>query len=210
MLEHSATTEVCRDLICQAWHAGLKSLSLYRDGCALYEDAGVVEEEAIEAAPVVFREARASMPSNLSDVAAELARRWVQARRELPQRRNGFTQEAVIGGNRFTLRTGEYEDGSLGELFLDMPGERETYRVLVQQFARAISIALQYGVPLSTFVEAFASGHFVQPAHEQGSEILQEANSVLDYVFSELKQSYLKKETPALEENVIPLARVAS
>ncbi len=215
-LEKDATTDSCREMILKAWHAGLKSLSLYRNASALYEDTVMAalddeqpepqtqtETKAPQESMLVFREARASMPSSISEVAAELARRFIGARRELPLRRQGFTQEAVIGGQKLYLRTGEYEDKQLGEIFLDMPGERETYRALIQQFARAISLALQYGVPLSAFVEAFARGHFSPSGPVESSELLDEASSVLDYVFRELEASYAKRTVP---DNVVRLS----
>ena len=214
ILEHTATTEYCRELIVKAWRAGLKSLSLFRDGCALYEDSGIVADEAIEPVPVVFRESRASAAGNLKDIAAELARRWVEVRRELPQRRQGFTQKTTIAGHTLYLRTGEYEDGTLGEICIDMPGERETYRALVQEFGRAISVSLQHGVPLSAFVEAFRNGNFSPSGRVEGSEILEEASSVLDYVFRELEASYATRYAssalePATASNVVSLAKVA-
>ena len=210
LLAHSTTTETCRELILEAWHAGLKSLSLYRDGCALYEDNGMVEEETIEAAPIVFRESRASAPASLQEVAAELARRWMDARRELPQRRNGFTQKTSIGGHTLYLRTGEYEDGSLGEITLDMPDEYAAYRMLVQEFGRAISLSLQHGVPLAAFVDAFKGGSFVPSGRIEGSHILEEASSVLDYVFRELEASYAKPSAAAVDMAALDSAREAT
>ena len=188
-------------------------MSLYREGCALYADAVAMEEDHVELSPLIFREAHTAMPGNIPQVAAELARRFLGAHRELPLRRNGFTQKATIGGHPLYLRTGEYEDGTLGEIAIEMPGEPEAYRAMTGQFARAISVALQHGVPLAAFVEAFAHGKFAPAGSVEGSAILEEASSVLDYVFRELQAAYLKpqqQETPAAEENVIPLARVAS
>jgi ribonucleoside-diphosphate reductase alpha chain len=204
-LPQATTTEEMRQLIHHGWQAGLKSLSLYREGCALYEDSAALAEEAGEQAPLIFREARSSLSVQVPQVAAALAKRFLEARRELPLRRNGFTQKATIGGHALYLRTGEYEDGSLGEIFLDMPGEAEAYRALVQQFARAISLALQHGVPLAAFAEAFAHGEFAPAGPVEGSEIIAEASSVLDYVFRELQAAYARQEEVPGEATVIPL-----
>lgn len=208
-LPHETTTETCRELICKAWHAGLKSLSLYREGCALYEETAMegMDAPVEEALPIVFRTARASVPASIPQVAAELAQRFLQSRRELPNRRGGFTQKTSIGGHTMYLRTGEYEDGALGEIFLDMPDEHETYRALMQQFARAISLALQFGVPLNAFIEAFANGQFRPNGAVEGSELIEEASSILDYVFRELDASY-KREAPA--SNVVELSRLSA
>jgi len=212
MLPHATSMETCQQLIRQAWRMGLKSVTLKREGAALYDEAAMddVTEEADDA--LVFREARASMSGSISQVAATLVQRFMHARRELPVRRNGFTQKAAIGGHTVYLRTGEYADGTLGEIFLDMPGEPESYRALVNQFARAISIALQYGVPLPAFVEAFTQQQFAPCGEVEGSNVMEEACSMLDYVFRELGAAYLQ-EAEALEAprgNVVQLARAIS
>ena len=228
-LSRDTSTSRCRDLIANAWHAGLKSLSLYRETSALYEDlyAGVEHEEE-EPTTVVFREARASMPvhepetvrpaavvpSTITEVAAQLTQRWLQQRRELPARRRGFTQKATVAGHTLYVRTGEYEDGALGELAIDMPAEPLMVRTMVQQFSRAISLALQYGVPLSAFVEAFARTQFTP--HEylegsiEGSEVLAEASAILGYVFGEIEQTYARYAVPAERPStVLPLVASA-
>jgi ribonucleoside-diphosphate reductase alpha chain len=208
MLPHSASMEDCQQLIRQGWRAGLKSLTLMREGAALYDDVAISEDikEGADDA-IVFREARASMSGSVSQVAAQLVQRFMQARRELPLRRNGFTQKASIGGHTVYLRTGEYEDGTLGEIFLDMPQEPESYRALVNQFARAISIAMQYGVPLPAFVEAFTQQQFAPCGAVEGSTVMEEAASMLDYVFRELGAAYLQEEIPM--GNVVPLKAIS-
>ncbi len=203
-LPHETPTAECRELITGAWEAGLKSLSLHREGCALYDETAA-EETGAEEFSLVFREARASFSSALPQVAAELARRFLQAKRELPSRRNGFTQEVSFGGQKLVLRTGEFEDGSLGEIALDMPGERASYRTLLQQCARSISLALQYGVPLSAFTDAFARGQLL-PTDAAHAEVMEEAASALEQVFGELQASYVVSH-PEAAENVIPLTR---
>lgn len=213
MLPHATSMETCQCLILKAWKMGLKSLTLKREGAALYEDAAVTDthEEADDA--LVFREARASLSGSISQVAATLVQQFMQTRRELPVRRNGFTQKASIGGHTVYLRTGEYADGTLGEIFLDVPQEPEPYRALTTQFARAISVALQYGVPLPAFVEAFTQQQFAPQGAVEGSSVMQEASSLLDYVFRELGAAYLQ-ETEVLDAPrsavVVPLTRAIS
>lgn len=200
-LPQEATVDECKELIWQAWRAGLKAVSFYREGCALYGDAVLPVEDA-EPEQVIFRQAEVSMPGNsISEIAAQLAQQWMGSRRELPQRRRGYTQKASIAGHTVYLRTGEYEDGSLGEMFLDMPDAARATRELAQQFARAISVALQYGVPLAAFVESFTRNQ-VSPIGE-GEQALEEAHALLDHVFRELASSYMRS-TEEPSTHVIP------
>jgi ribonucleoside-diphosphate reductase alpha chain len=112
-------------------------------------------------------------------------------RAKLPDRRKGYTQKAVIGGHKVYLRTGEYEDGRLGEIFIDMHKEGAAFRSLINNFAIAISIGLQYGVPLEEYVEAFTFTRFEPAGSVQGNDAIKMATSVLDYIFRELAVSYL-------------------
>ena len=211
MLPHATSMEQCQQLIRQAWRAGLKSLTLMREGAALYDDVALPAEDAEEADDqLTFREARASISGSVSQVAAQLVQQFMQGRRELPLRRNGFTQKASIGGHPVYLRTGEYEDGQLGEIFLDLPQEPEAYRAIASQFARAISIALQYGVPLPAFVAAFTHQQFAPHGAVEGSSVIEEASSLLDYVFRELGAAYLVDASAmdGLGDKVVPITRV--
>ena len=115
----------------------------------------------------------------------------VRERRRLPQRRKGYTQKAIVGGHKVYLRTGEYEDGKLGEIFIDMHKEGAAFRSLMNNFAIAISIGLQYGVPLEEFVEAFTFTRFEPSGIVEGNDAIKMATSVLDYIFRELAISYL-------------------
>jgi ribonucleoside-diphosphate reductase alpha chain len=112
-------------------------------------------------------------------------------RRRLPQRRKGYTQKAVVGGHKVYLRTGEYEDGQLAEVFIDMHKEGSAFRSLMNNFAIAISIGLQYGVPLEEYVEAFTFTRFEPQGIVEGNEAIKMATSMLDYIFRELAISYL-------------------
>jgi ribonucleoside-diphosphate reductase alpha chain len=111
-------------------------------------------------------------------------------RRVLPPRRKGFTQKSKIGGHKVYLRTGEYEDGSLGEIFIDMHKEGAAFRCLMNNFAIAISLGLQHGTPLEEFVDAFTFTKFEPSGMVQGSEAIKMSTSILDYIFRELAVSY--------------------
>ncbi len=191
-LPQVTTLEQCQKLIRAAWQKGLKSITLKREHCALYEDAAPVEErdEAEQADDrLVFREAETLMSGSVSNVAAQLMRQFMQTRRELPMRRKGFTQKSTLGGHPIYVRTGEYEDGSLGEMAIDAPESPELYRSMLQQFSRAVSTALQYGVPVAAFVETFARVQRNYP--ESGMDGTSDVTLLLSHVFSELAASYM-------------------
>jgi ribonucleoside-diphosphate reductase alpha chain len=118
----------------------------------------------------------------------------IKAHREkLPERRKGYTQKAIVGGHKVYLRTGEYEDGSLGEIFIDMHKEGAGFRAMMNNFAIAVSVGLQYGVPLEEFVEAFTFTKFEPAGMVQGNDSIKNATSILDYIFRELAVSYLDR-----------------
>ena len=120
-----------------------------------------------------------------------MVERLVAERRRLPNRRKGYTQKAKVGGHKVYLRTGEYEDGRLGEIFIDMHKEGAAFRSLMNNFAIAISIGLQYGVPLEEFVDAFTFTRFEPAGPVEGNDTIKMATSILDYIFRELAISYL-------------------
>ncbi len=183
--QHSSI-DACRQWMMQAWKLGLKSLALHRVGSGLHHTAIELEDEAEDQEPLAMLQ-----PTVL---AMQMVRDVTQARRELPLRRGGFTQKAVIGGQTVYLRTGDYPDGRLGEIFIDMPKQTATMRHMVNQFAIAISIALQYGVPLEAFVDAFRLSQFGPSGMVEGSGVVDSATSVLDYIFRELSASYLQPD----------------
>lgn len=111
----------------------------------------------------------------------------------MPQRRKGYTQKAIVGGHKVYLRTGEYEDGNLGEIFIDMHKEGAGFRAMMNNFAIAVSVGLQYGVPLEEFVDAFTFTKFEPAGMVQGNDSIKNATSILDYVFRELAVSYLDR-----------------
>ncbi len=182
-----ATVRDCEDAYVEGWRLGLKALALYRDGSKLSQPlasmlAAVDDEEDEEERP---------QTEKVVEVAEHIVERWINERRRLPSRRKGYTQKAVVGGHKVYLRTGEYEDGMLGEIFIDMHKEGAAFRSLMNSFAIAISIGLQYGVPLEEFVEAFSYTRFDPSGVVTGNDTIKMATSVLDYIFRELAISYL-------------------
>src|SRR5499427_5159719 len=196
-MPNEASVADCEAAYMLSWRLGLKANALYRDGSKLSQplnaqlladDPDEQEEVAAELAgdkPAVARAA----------VAAErIVERIVERQRErekLPNRRKSYTQKATVGGHKVYLHTGEYEDGRLGEIFIDMHKEGAAFRSLMNNFAIAISIGLQYGVPLEEFVEAFTFTRFEPAGIVMGNDSIKNATSVLDYIFRELAVSYL-------------------
>jgi ribonucleoside-diphosphate reductase alpha chain len=127
-------------------------------------------------------------------VAERVVIRYQARRRRLPQRRAGFTQKASVGGHKVYIRTGEYEDGAVGEIFLDMHREGAAFRSLMNCFAIAVSLGLQYGVPLEEFVDAFVFTRFEPSGMVGGHDRIKMATSVIDYVFRELAITYLGRD----------------
>src|SRR5690606_38918505 len=146
----TATVEDCSKAYLEAWQLGLKAMALYRDGSKLSQplSAVMLEDEPEEAAEL------AEAPA--AERVVQVVERMVARRERLPNRRKGYTQKAVVGGHKVYLRTGEYADGRLGEIFIDMHKEGAAFRSLMNSFAIAVSIGLQYGVPLEELVDAFA------------------------------------------------------
>ena len=114
-------------------------------------------------------------------------------RSKMPERRKGYTQKAIVGGHKVYLRTGEYADGTLGEIFIDMHKEGAGFRAMMNNFAIAVSVGLQYGVPLEEFVDAFTFTKFEPAGMVQGNDSIKNATSILDYIFRELAVSYLDR-----------------
>ncbi|MGI9420542.1 MAG: vitamin B12-dependent ribonucleotide reductase [Geminicoccaceae bacterium] len=188
----TATVEDCGEAYMEAWQLGLKAMALYRDGSklsqplsaiALGDDVDEDEDDAVAETPSAAR---------IKEIAEKVARVAVE-RHRLPNRRKGYTQKASVGGHKVYLRTGEYADGSIGEIFIDMHKEGAAFRSLMNSFAISVSIGLQYGVPLEEFVEAFAYTRFEPSGPVQGNDTVKMASSVLDYIFRELAISYLDR-----------------
>ena len=191
-MPNDATIADCDRAYRTSWKLGLKANALYRDGSKLSQplNAQVLDDEDGDLADDI---ADAPAAERTTVVAERVVERVVHRlqRHRLPDRRKGYTQKAVIGGHKVYLRTGEYEDGSLGEIFIDMHKEGAAFRSLMNNFAIAISIGLQYGVPLEEFVEAFTFTRFEPSGMVEGNGAIKMATSILDYMFREIAISYL-------------------
>ena len=189
-MPNSATIEDCKNAYYLSWKLGLKANALYRDGSKLSQplQAAILDDEdALEDDDADVQ----STPAVTERIVERIVERVVSKRRRLPNRRKGYTQKAIVGGHKVYLRTGEYEDGSIGEIFIDMHKEGAAFRSLMNNFAIAISIGLQYGVPLEEYVEAFTFTRFEPSGVVEGNDAIKMATSVLDYLFREVAVSYL-------------------
>jgi len=198
-MPNDATIEDCKDAYMLSWRLGLKANALYRDGSKLSQplnsqliaDDDDDVEEAVEALIASNAPARASaVAEKIVEKIVERIER-VRERERLPDRRKGYTQKAVVGGHKVYLRTGEYADGRIGEIFIDMHKEGAAFRSLMNNFAIAISVGLQYGVPLEEYVDAYTFTRFEPAGLVQGNDAIKNATSILDYIFRELAISYL-------------------
>jgi ribonucleoside-diphosphate reductase alpha chain len=196
-MPNAATVEECKDAYLLSWRLGLKANALYRDGSKLSQPlsaALITDDEDEDAAEELLEKAPIERVPVLAErIVERVVERIVQQteRRRLPQRRKGYTQKAIVGGHKVYLRTGEYEDGKLAEVFIDMHKEGSAFRSLMNNFAIAISIGLQYGVPLEEYVEAFTFTRFEPAGLVEGNDAIKMATSLLDYIFRELAISYL-------------------
>ncbi len=195
-MPNEATIDDCKAAYELSWSLGIKANALYRDGSKLSQplSAALIEdddeiEEALATAP------QAERAGVLAEkIVEKIVVREVRTQRErLPERRKGYTQKALVGGHKVYLRTGEYADGRLGEIFIDMHKEGAAFRAMMNNFAIAVSVGLQYGVPLEEFVEAFTFTRFEPAGLVQGNDSIKNATSILDYIFRELAVSYLDR-----------------
>jgi ribonucleoside-diphosphate reductase alpha chain len=144
---------------------------------------------------LVAQPAAAQAVTVTEKIVERVIERLYRDREKLPNRRKGYTQKAVVGGHKVYLRTGEYDDGRLGEIFIDMHKEGAAFRAMMNNFAIAISLGLQYGVPLEEYVDAFTFTKFEPAGMVQGNDAIKNATSILDYIFRELAVSYLAATT---------------
>ena len=197
-MPNDATVEDCKAAYLLSWKLALKANALYRDGSKLSQPLSaqlIADDEEEEDAIEAFLE-RAT-PARASGIAEKVVEKIVERvtvlreRERMPDRRKGYTQKAVVGGHKVYLRTGEYDDGRLGEIFIDMHKEGAALRSIINNFAIAVSLGLQYGVPLEEYVDAFTFTRFEPQGPVQGNDSIKYATSILDYVFRELAVSYL-------------------
>ena len=205
-MPHEATVAEIRQAYEESWRTMNKSIALYRDGSklsqplmsgaslavALVEEEEQLAEGLVSAGKAVEIMAEALPTPDAQQIARKVVTRYIAQRRRLPERRSGgYTQKAKIAGHTIYLHTGEYDDGSLGEVFIDMAKEGAAFRSLMNCFAVAISLGLQHGVPLEEFVDAFVFSRFEPLGPVQGNKRIKMATSIVDYLFRELAINYL-------------------
>ena len=224
-MPHEATVEDVVEAYHESWSHGLKAMALYRDGSKLSQPLSTRSDTDKEDDAAAEAEREAAIQQRIDDaVAAATAEQAVLVaaatpapaaprpfRRRLPAKRRGFTQEARVAGNKVFLRTGEYEDGKLGEIFIDMHKEGAAFRSMINCFAISISKGLQYGVPLEEFVDTFTFTRFEPQGMVTGHPNIKMATSIIDYVFRVLGIEYLGRTDlaqvqPELVEDEAPAA----
>jgi ribonucleoside-diphosphate reductase alpha chain len=228
-LPNEASVEEIAKVYEEGWRLGLKAVALYRDGCKASQplstsskeskDDAKEAKEAKDASRVVSDPPLAPIPVSETQDAQQLQLQIVPTgtrphglRVRLPKRRRGFTQEARVGGHKIFLRTGEYEDGTLGEIFIDMHKEGAAFRSLMNCFAMAVSVGLQYGVPLETYVEQFTFTRFEPQGLVEGHPYVKFSTSIVDYLFRVLGIEYANRYDLAHvkpEEAASPLTSTA-
>jgi len=200
----------------EGWRLGLKAVALYRDGCKASQPLSTSNKEekstdtakadakgtaakgadATESLPPLAPMPKTSEPQDAVQLTLQVnppGARPHGIRVRLPKKRRGFTQEARVGGHKIFLRTGEYEDGTLGEIFIDMHKEGAAFRSLMNCFAMSVSVGLQYGVPLQTYVEQFTFTRFEPQGAVEGHPYVKLATSIVDYLFRVLGVEYLHR-----------------
>jgi ribonucleoside-diphosphate reductase alpha chain len=197
-MPNDASVEDCKEAYTLSWRLALKANALYRDGSKLSQPLnsqvlGADEDEVDETLEAIATDQPAAQRAEvIAERIIERVRETVE-RERLPDRRKSYTQKAIVGGHKVYLHTGEYEDGRLGEIFIDMHKEGAAFRSLMNNFAIAVSVGLQYGVPLEEFVDAFTFTRFEPAGLVQGNDSIKNATSILDYIFRELAVSYLDR-----------------
>jgi ribonucleoside-diphosphate reductase alpha chain len=184
-LPGNAGIEDVKEAYMQSWKLGVKANALYRDGSKLSQPLNSISDEDIES---LMEEKE---KNDIVKVAEKIIHRYIAKRRRLPDRRSGYTQKAKINGQSVYIRTGEYDNGQIGEIFIDMHREGASFRSLLNCFAISISLGLQHGVPLEEFVDAFVFTRFEPSGLVTGNDKIKMSTSVIDYIFRELAVTYL-------------------
>ena len=199
-MPNDATVEDCKAAYLLSWKLALKANALYRDGSKLSQPLNsqliADDEDEDDAVEAFYDKPMAARATQVSEkIVEKLVERIIvmREREKMPDRRKGYTQKAVVGGHKVYLRTGEYDDGRLGEIFIDMHKEGAALRSFINNFAIAVSLGLQYGVPLEEYVDAFTFTRFEPAGPVQGNDSIKYATSILDYVFRELAVSYMSR-----------------
>ena len=210
-MPNDATIEEVKDAYRLSWQLMTKANALYRDGSKLSQPlnsiadspeaaalADIRPEDAVPEAPV---EPKSDIARAAERITERVVYRYIAKRRRLPDRRAGYTQKARIGNHKMYLRTGEYDDGTLGEIFIDMHKEGAAFRSMTNCFAIAVSLGLQHGVPLDEYLDAFLFTRFEPNGVVQGNPHIKMSTSIIDYIFRELAITYLDRNDLA---HVIP------
>ncbi len=192
-LPNEATVEDFKEAYMQSWEKMLKANALYRDGSKLSQPLNSMSD-VLEELEDEEDEELAAKQDEVVKIAEKIIHKYVARRQRLPFRRSGYTQKVKIGGQSVYLRTGEYENGQLGEIFIDMHREGAAFRSLMNCFAIAISLGLQHGVPLEEFVDAFVYTKFEPSGMVNGSPHVKMTTSLIDYIFRELAVTYLGRD----------------
>ncbi len=200
-MPNDATVEDCKNAYMTSWKLALKANALYRDGSKLSQplNSQLLADDEEDAEEAVEQLIAKPMPARVEQVAERIVERIIEKQvlerrqEKLPNRRKGYTQKAKVGGHTVFLRTGEYDDGRLGEIFIDMNKEGSALRAVINNFAISVSLGLQYGVPLEEYVDAFTFTKFEPAGFVQGNDWIKNATSILDYIFRELAISYLDR-----------------
>jgi ribonucleoside-diphosphate reductase alpha chain len=218
-LPNEATVQEVAEIYEEGWRLGLKAVAIYRDGCkasqplsttsktkedkapenkAVREDAGADDKPSDLEMPGLAPIPKTNAPQDPTQLTLGLVPPYANSgsrpaglRIRLPKKRVGFTQEARVGGHKIFLRTGQYEDGTLGEIFIDMHKEGAAFRSMMNCFAMSVSIGLQYGVPLQTYVDQFTFTRFEPQGMVEGHPYVKMATSIVDYLFRTLGVEYL-------------------
>lgn len=206
-MPHESTIEDIKQAYMDSWRSMIKANALYRDGSKLSQPlmSGTVlkvdiqEDELMAEGLMSTEQAVEAMAEALpipdaKPLAYKIVTRYIAQRRRLPNRRGGYIQKAKIGGHNVYLHTGEYDDGTLGEIFIDMHKEGAAFKALTNAFAIAVSLGLQHGVPLTEFVDAFIFNRFEPNGPVIGNDRIKMATSIIDYIFRDLAVSYLNRE----------------
>ncbi|CAM1635698.1 C-terminal [Bartonella apihabitans] len=194
-MPNDATVEDCANAYMLSWKLALKANALYRDGSKLSQPLNaslIADDDDEDAVDNLIEQPAAARTAKVTEkIVEKVVEKYIHEREKLPNRRQGYTQKAIVGGHKVYLRTGEFGDGRLGEIFIDMHKEGAAFRAMMNNFAIAISLGLQYGVPLEEYVDAFTFTKFEPAGMVQGNDAIKNATSILDYVFRELAVSYL-------------------
>ena len=209
-LPHESTVADIEDIYYQGWKLGLKAIALYRDGCKLSQPlSSKTEKTKSETKSETKTESKveSTFESKTESVPMAMFGPVGPVRHKLPAKRKGFTQEATVAGHKVYIRTGEYEDGTLGEVFIDMHKEGAAFRAMMNCFAISVSLGLQYGVPLEEFVDKFTFTRFEPAGVVGGHPNVKLATSIVDYIFRVLGMEYLGRTDfvqvkPAVDQDV--------